>query len=994
MEEDAEPAAPSGAGARRVTERDGVDGEPAPPLSSDERVGRYVIQSFLAEGGMGVVYVARDPELGRKVALKLVKTRGGADAALRERLLREAQALAQLSHPNVIAVHDVGLHDDRVFIAMELIEGVSLRTWLERRRRWHEVLRVLVAAGRGLAAAHTAGIVHRDFKPDNVIVGHDGRVCVLDFGLARAAESDMPDHGGYSIAGGAAAYDQVETVTLPVDDDRQVSVDRERLEVHLTGHGTVLGTPAYMSPEHHRGEAVTAASDQFSFCVSAWEALYGRRPYAAQGDSLREAKEQRRVTPPPRGSAVPWRVRRLLLRGLAPQPAERHPSMAALLDAVERARRAPRRYAQTGAAVLAMAGMAAALSWRHAAPELCSEQQARARLRGAWDAALAAQVEDAFARSLPAAARAAGADSARRVRGALDGYADAWVAMRVDSCAATHERHDQSMALLDLRTHCLDQRREALRALTALLARSRDAAVAERALQAALGLPVLEECADARVLGESAPLPDPPAQRAAIAAARRQLAEVRALVATGQYGAALVGARAGVAAARATGHSPVLADALEAQASIEEDLDQLDAALATARQAALTAGLTGDHARVALALIDVMSTLGRQARFAEALALATPIEAVIAATGQRVSLRATFQSTLGRVYSSEGDYPQAIAALQSAVALRESEAGATSWRLASSLNSLGDALRAHGRHAEARAQFARALSITEATFGSNHPNAGAVLNNLALVFEADKRFDEARQMYERSLAIDELTFGPRNVRVAISLLNLGTLLYGQGDQARAQPMLERALSIYRGALGPQHPDVAMALHNLGNALMSVDDVRGAEARYREALAIFEKSFSPEHANLALPLGGIGEALIAQRRAAEATPYFARALAIQEKALGADDLGLAYALDGLARAQLRSGRASAAIASAERLLEIYRLAGERAEPVAQAESQFLLAQALAAARRERGRARSLAVQAREALATAASDPSRGAAKHRLREVERWLAGAPR
>lgn len=340
--DDDEPAQP-----RRITEP-GIDAVSGPRLEADQVVGRYIIQNFLAQGGMGVVYVARDPELGRRVALKLVRTPGGADGTMRQRLLREAQALAQLSHPNVIAVYDVGTHDDGVFIAMELIDGVSLRTFFSQPRTWRAKVDVLIAAGRGLAAAHAAGIVHRDFKPENVIIGNDGRVCVLDFGLARAAGDHVPTEPGRRAAAAATSpepsetQDQVATVTIAPSDH---ALSRERLEAHLTGFGTVVGTPPYMAPEHHRGEAVTAASDQFSFCVTAWEALYGARPFSGQAEALRAAKEEHRVHAPPRGTRVPARVRRLLQRGLSPHPGERHESMSELLSALVDALAAPRRRA-------------------------------------------------------------------------------------------------------------------------------------------------------------------------------------------------------------------------------------------------------------------------------------------------------------------------------------------------------------------------------------------------------------------------------------------------------------------------------------------------------------------------------------------------------------------------------------------------------------------------------------------------------------------------
>ncbi|HEX3480434.1 MAG TPA: serine/threonine-protein kinase [Kofleriaceae bacterium] len=214
------------------------------------RIGRYAIEGLLGAGGMAVVYLARDPVLDRAVALKVMRVDGDEPGA--SRLVREGQALARISHPNVISVHEVGRETDGlIYIAMERIAGTTLAAWLETPRAPHEILRVFAAAGRGLSAAHAAGLVHRDFKPENVMVGDDGRVCVLDFGLARASrDADGPD----------------------------------------ADHEGIAGTPAYMSPEQWRGERAGVASDQFSFCVALWRALTGEHPFElASRDALRRA---------------------------------------------------------------------------------------------------------------------------------------------------------------------------------------------------------------------------------------------------------------------------------------------------------------------------------------------------------------------------------------------------------------------------------------------------------------------------------------------------------------------------------------------------------------------------------------------------------------------------------------------------------------------------------------------------------------------------------
>ncbi|MBS2011522.1 MAG: serine/threonine protein kinase [Deltaproteobacteria bacterium] len=281
-------------------------------LHVGDEVGRFTLVRELGEGGMGLVYVARDPTLGRDVALKLVHPTRGSTAD-RARLLREAQAMARVTHANVVPVFEAGVYGDLVFVVMELVDGVPLSTWLESPRTVREVLEKFVQAGRGLAAAHEAGILHRDFKPQNVLVGRDGRARVLDFGLARAVTLEVeasPEAPGAAPLGHALAAE-------------------------LTAYGTMMGTPSYMSPEHFAGEAV-AASDQWSFAVALYRALFGRLPF--QGHdllSLRHAVVSGAPEPPPREVDVPAEVKEVVLRALAREPSARFPSMRAMVEALE-----------------------------------------------------------------------------------------------------------------------------------------------------------------------------------------------------------------------------------------------------------------------------------------------------------------------------------------------------------------------------------------------------------------------------------------------------------------------------------------------------------------------------------------------------------------------------------------------------------------------------------------------------------------------------------
>jgi serine/threonine protein kinase len=280
------------------------------------RIGRFTVLRTLGAGGMGVVYAAYDEELDRRVAIKVVRDDVGAGAQGRERMKREAQAMAKVSHPNVVQVYQVGdLDDGQLYVAMEFVKGTTLADWLgSEERGWEEALEMYLQAGRGLAGAHREGLVHRDFKPDNVLIGTDGRARVLDFGLARAEGVRSPE---------------VDSALL------RVSTPTTVLRSNLTLAGTIMGTPAFMSPEQHLGESADARSDQFSFCVAVYGSLYGVSPFA--GTTLMELGESvtsGALRPPPEGSPVPTWVWQALKTGLATRADDRHPSMDTLLAAL------------------------------------------------------------------------------------------------------------------------------------------------------------------------------------------------------------------------------------------------------------------------------------------------------------------------------------------------------------------------------------------------------------------------------------------------------------------------------------------------------------------------------------------------------------------------------------------------------------------------------------------------------------------------------------
>jgi tRNA A-37 threonylcarbamoyl transferase component Bud32 len=471
------------------------------------KIGRFTVLDRLGEGGMGIVYTAYDDQLDRKVAVKVL--RGEAtrqDEIGKTRLLREAQAMARLSHSNIVTVHEVGDLGDQVFIAMEFIRGTSLDVWLRGqpktgpvKRAWREILEVFARAGRGLEAAHRAGIVHRDFKPHNVLVGEDGAVKVLDFGLARAA-----DHAGSE-----------ELAETP----QTGAYNNSLLDAPLTRTGAIMGTPAYMAPEQHQGRQATARSDQFAFCISLYEGLYGLHPFdcTTLGTLVADVNAGK-IREPAASSRVPGWLRRALVRGLAVDPERRYPSMTELLAELARDPVAQRRrwLASAGlAGFVGAAGFGAAAAFTGEAA-MC--QGGDAEIAAVWDAGRAEAVQKAIlATDVPYAA-----DTWERLRPRLDAYAADWVAMRGEACE-THRAARQSDQLFDLRTACLDQRKAGFAALIDVLTGA-DAGVVEKAVSAGATLSPVADCGDSEALTQAVPPPEDPTIRARVDALREGLA--------------------------------------------------------------------------------------------------------------------------------------------------------------------------------------------------------------------------------------------------------------------------------------------------------------------------------------------------------------------------------------------------------------------------------------------------------------------------------------
>jgi tetratricopeptide (TPR) repeat protein len=813
-------------------------GEPPFRLGPGERFGRFTLTRPLGRGAMGEVWAARDPELDREVALKLLRLR---PEALGEegpaRLRREAQAMARLSHPNVVSIYELGADRDQVFCAMELIDGVTLRQWMAEPHSWREVIGVALAAGRGLAAAHRAGLIHRDIKPDNVLMARDGRALVTDFGLAKLAgpadEAESPEAGADDSTSARPRTPNPRAPTAPRD---------------LTHTGVVIGTPAYMPPEQLEGDAVDAQSDQFSFCVSFYEALFGTRPFAgATLDELAAAARAGAPRPDDR-RAVPRRILRALQRGLAATPAERWPSMEALLTELERARAAPRRrLAIAGAAALVLVTTGAVLATRAEDRSADVRAAAESRIARAWSPTRRAAVDSAFAATRHPAATEVASGIAR----SLDAYRAAWLTMRVDAWAATNLRGEQSRDVLDRRLACLDRLADQLGALVAVFETVQQAEV-PRAAGAVIALTPISTCADLERVMAAPPTPTSPS----VVAAQKELRALEAMALAGRHAESLERAQTLLASAEKLGDPEVLPRAAFNLGLAQSRSGRVEEAEKNMRRALQEAASARDHLLVAEIWIQLVAVIGSNpSRLDEAIALAPAATAAVAQAGSTPLQRADLATTLGSV-----EYTR-------------------------------------GRLDVSKEEFTRALDEFRAAFGPDHPRVANAMTNLAAV-TLDS--NEARRLLDRAIAIMRTAYGEIHPIVAKAYNNHSTIDREQEDWPAFERHARASRDIYLHVLGDRHPDTARAWKLLGQSLVKVG--RLVEARFelvaaRTCLAKTLPAGNPQLASIDLAIGQVHEA---EGNYAEAERIDRAALESLRTSLAPKHFVLAYALAELAR----------------------------------------------------------------------------------------------
>jgi tetratricopeptide (TPR) repeat protein len=998
-----EPAPPPGPGAidadpqamdftgDTVSWNPAIDAEPSDTAAAStampllRRIGQFVLLERLGSGGMGVVFAAFDEQLERKVAIKLVATQGG-DERAQQRLLREAQAQARLSHPNVVTVYEVGtLLEGNLFIAMELVKGDTLRSWQEDgARTWREIVAKYAAAGEGLAAAHRGGVVHRDFKPDNVLVGEDGRVRVADFGLAFAAEPEVSATAPTLDA--STAGQRPDAAGSRDEPDGPKPPGSGRRSPVLTAAGAVVGTPGYMAPEQFSGGTVDARTDQFAFCVALFEALHGERPHADLAFANGARPPPRRTDPDPSYPRWLWDV---VMRGLALEPGERFASMDALVAELTRNRTRLRRRvlaASALAAVLATAAVtSAALTDR--GPPACPP--ATAELSGIWDAGSKLRVA--------AALLGTGAPFASNVwtstQTALDHYAQRWIGAQRAACEATHVRHVQSAELLDRRMECLAGRRRSLAAAAEVL-QSRPAQAVAHAGEILGSLGEIDLCADTGVLLELPGLGSGTAgvmasarSRALVAEVRGHLARASALLATGDVAAAEPVVADAVRIAKDLDQDPVRAEILYLQGRVKLARGEVaDSIELFNRAVELAVASHHDELPPEIWLTLAVSAGSREQRPAETEVWLGQGEAWLRRLGHpNDPRRIDVEAARGDLQLTVGNAGDALVTLSRALEMAEALWGKDDPRLILLLRQRARASSQSGQPKAAVADDERALALGIASWGPEYPDIARTRRALGLLYiEQLGEIERGEHQIALALELYRAQLGGDSIEVANCEQALSQAGQYRGDYAAALGHAERAEQIYAEKLGADHPRRGEALVGLGVLRFMRKDFTGSLAAYTLAYPIMRTTLGSMHASVGVLLSNTGETLLALGRAEAAETDFEQALDILQRSLGPEHTDLALPLKGLGLAYLARGRPRDALAPLERALTLRTLSTAANDPQELAEIRWALARVLHTLGRDPARARALA----EAALAGYRGLGTESAGH-VQEISRWL-----
>lgn len=933
-------------------------------------IGRYVVLEQIGLGGMGAIYAAYDPELDRRVALKVLRRgtdrqRSGSSAAAR--LLGEARALARLQHKNVLRVYDVGSDRGEVFVTTELLVGRDVAAWVRQEpRTWEEVVKVFLEVGQGLAAAHAEGLVHCDVKPANMMVCDDGRVLLVDFGIAA------------EVFGGEGQVVDAETLDL----DPIVFGARRSGGAALAG----AGTPGYMAPEQARGEDVGPAADIYAYCLSLSRVLFGRAPqeFSASAAPGAIASPSVRAAEPAVSGAIPRnvarRLRRVLAAGTREEIGDRPASIEEVLVALRRVLRLRKRRLIAAGSIALLVLLAALFARVFGVAEgSCFDGERR------FDAVFSQERQQALADRF--AAQPGGNELLAITRAAIEGYGRAW-ADQGEAWCREGRRGASSDVLLDLRSACLEQRLRELDASLSLATERKDLA-SSRLTEMFTGLVSLDVCADTQALRAPVEPVLDAAQVPQLAQLRERQAQLRAFWTAGVMRDGLAAANTLLPEVRALGHSPLEAEVLYQQGLFEDAL-VADEAEATLRQAALTAGACRHDRVMAEALLRLVRVLGlRRESFAEAERLAGLARVALGNLGRPLELSAQLADYEGLIARQRGDYGAAFARHQAALEARRQGLPSGHPDLAVSHLRLGILLDDQGREPEARGHFEEALRIQIAAYGSSHPTIAETYSRLGTLEREEGSLDSAREYHEKALALRRRVLGDERTPVAESRTYLGELAALRGELELARSEFAAARQILERELGPGHSRLGVVWATQASSFTHAGLDGEAVVAYLKALKLFEQAFGGEHPQVGVLAFNLGAVFLRMGEPARAYETYGRASRLFDKAFGEGSALARNARGGMGESLERLNRLPEARALLEPLLASDRdgSALEDRGPRFRADTAFAMARLLLKNGEEPERARRLALEARDLY-----HRDLAASRRELQELETWLLEA--